>query len=134
MNGMSSRNINPRPPGLGGVLAHARRVLPPSSAIQPERSSSKPSKPVLSRTHCNPSRRNVLLTSVTLPQLALGIGDASNSLPEAFDADPRTIVNSILGAYGLPKIRNAEGFKQFDDFEEVSPACILTQNSRPNER
>ncbi|CAG9464221.1 unnamed protein product [Pedinophyceae sp. YPF-701] len=32
--------------------------------------------------------------------------------------DASTVVNSILGAYGLPGIKSAKGLKAFDDFEE----------------
>jgi len=39
---------------------------------------------------------------------------------EFLDADGRTVLNSILGAYGLPKVTSAKGFRTFDDFEEVS--------------
>lgn len=31
--------------------------------------------------------------------------------------DARTVVNSILGAYGLPQLKATKGFKYFDDFE-----------------
>ena len=40
------------------------------------------------------------------------------------DNDARTVVNSILGAYGLPQISTAKGYKEFDDFGEVRSARV----------
>lgn len=45
---------------------------------------------------------------------ALGAEPVSNF------ADGRTVVNSLLGAYGLPQLPATPGFKQFEDFEEVN--------------
>lgn len=55
------------------------------------------------------TRRDIIMHSVALAVLG----------PEALDTDGRTIVNSILGAYGLPKISVTKGFKSYDDFDEA---------------
>ncbi|PSC74590.1 psbP chloroplastic isoform X1 [Micractinium conductrix] len=59
-------------------------------------------------------RRELLLRSVALPQLLL--------LAEVFvgdgGTDGRTIVNSILGAYGLPQFKAKKGFRTYDELED----------------
>ena len=57
------------------------------------------------------SRREFMMRSVAFAALGAQ-ADSSNS------ADGRTVINSILGAYGLPKITAAKGFREFDDFDE----------------
>jgi hypothetical protein len=57
------------------------------------------------------SRRDFMMQSVLLAAL----GTQADSLNTT---DGRTVINSILGAYGLPKIAAAKGFRQYDDFDE----------------
>ena len=57
------------------------------------------------------SRREFMMRSVAFAALGAQ-ADSLNS------ADGRTVINSILGAYGLPKITAAKGFREFDDFDE----------------
>lgn len=57
------------------------------------------------------TRRDFLMQSV----LFAALGAQADSLNTA---DGRTVVNSILGAYGLPKIAATKGFRQYDDFDE----------------
>ncbi|KAL3137046.1 hypothetical protein ABBQ32_006631 [Trebouxia sp. C0010 RCD-2024] len=55
-----------------------------------------------------PSRREFVLRSVNVAVLAEAALNQS---------DPRTIVNSLLGAYGLPQLKGTPGFRAFDDPE-----------------
>jgi len=57
------------------------------------------------------TRRDFMMQSV----LFAALGSQADSLNTA---DSRTVVNSILGAYGLPKIDATKGFRQYDDFDE----------------
>lgn len=57
------------------------------------------------------SRREFMMRSVAFAAL----GAQADSLTTT---DGRTVINSILGAYGLPKITGAKGFREFDDFDE----------------
>eukprot|EP00884_Botryococcus_braunii_P019799 jgi/Botrbrau1/6502/Bobra.0034s0075.1 len=50
------------------------------------------------------SRRNIVFNSVNLAILGAAI-----------NADGTTIVNSILGAYGLPQLKAARGYRIYDD-------------------
>lgn len=62
-------------------------------------------------TLANLSRRDFMMRSV----LFAALGTQADSLNTA---DGRTVINSILGAYGLPQLAGvAKGFKQFDDFD-----------------
>lgn len=62
------------------------------------------------------SRRGVLLRGVVSP-LVLG-GLASNF----GGADGTTVVNSILGAYGLPQLEASKGFRYYDSLEREGEA------------
>lgn len=55
-----------------------------------------------------PRRRELLLSSVQLAVLGAMPGSE----------DGRTILNSVLGAYGLPQLKATPGFRVFDDPEE----------------
>jgi PsbP len=54
------------------------------------------------------TRRDFMMQSVLLAAL----GSQADSLNTA---DGRTVVNSILGAYGLPQIAGSKGFRQYND-------------------
>lgn len=60
------------------------------------------------------SRREVMLNSVSLAALGLGAPATGTSM------SGRTVVNSLLGAYGLPQLPADKGFKLYDEFEEAS--------------
>lgn len=69
------------------------------------------------------TRREFILQSVNFAILGdlVGTGDA------------RTIVNSILGAYGLPQMKASKGFKLYDEFEaEYTFEYPTSWVSRPN--
>ncbi|KAL4436868.1 hypothetical protein ABPG75_004007 [Micractinium tetrahymenae] len=79
-----------------------------------------------------PSRRGVLRL-YSFGQLAvladLLAGDSSDG-----STDGRTIVNSILGAYGLPTLRASPGYRYFDDLDlpvtfEYPKAWVRRKNS-----
>jgi hypothetical protein len=52
--------------------------------------------------------RRLLLRSTTLP-LLLGVLGTD---------DPTTIINSVLGAYGLPMLKASSSFRNYDEFDD----------------
>lgn len=64
----------------------------------------------------NTNRRGMILRSSASMLMIGSMGFFEQS--EFLDTDGRTVVNSILGAYGLPKMAPSSGFKTFDDVEE----------------
>ncbi|GFR42267.1 hypothetical protein Agub_g3164 [Astrephomene gubernaculifera] len=54
-------------------------------------------------------QRRVVLHSYALPALLASLTIGSD--------DPTTLLNSVLGGYGLPRLPIASGFKTLDDFE-----------------
>ena len=59
-------------------------------------------------------RRREAISMLSIGAAFGGAGLESESL----ENDARTVLNSILGAYGLPKMSATKGFKAYDDVEE----------------
>ncbi|KAK9838227.1 hypothetical protein WJX84_004399, partial [Apatococcus fuscideae] len=94
------------PQGTFGSLAkkrqHTARVGPASALQTRKRSDSEEQDPA------EPSRRQVMLHSWSYAVFGAAI-QGSN--------DATTIVNSILGAYGLPKLKGSAGYRMYDDLD-----------------
>jgi len=91
-----------RTPSPGKVAGRSQRLLQCSAQRQGGERPPPPSNPSYSVT-----RRAITLQSFGLAFIGT----------EAFDNDSRTVINSVLGAYGLPQMAAAKGLRPFDDFD-----------------
>jgi hypothetical protein len=81
------------------------------AAVKKRRSSHYPSDDDEGEQTQQHVTRRVIMQSVLLAAL----GTQADSLNTA---DSKTVINSILGAYGLPTIAATKGYRQYDDFDE----------------
>ncbi|GBF89284.1 photosystem II oxygen evolving complex [Raphidocelis subcapitata] len=108
-----------KPAGQRCSLPSARRAAPRRRCRVPRAAAEPPQQQPGAQPRPQPQpqpqpqpRRSVLLRASALPLAPLLVQAAIGS------NDATTIVNSVLGAYGLPTLKASAGYKVWDDFSD----------------